>query len=138
VLPLAVDFLVIMGSACCVAARDKTLSQGAGGETLHRNVIHSPSWSCRWDSRGRVAGQIENPSDHVSHGNSRNYSMELKGSLGSERGNLSDVGSLMDNFGTPTSLKSPVHEGVDVNLMTPHSGKSFKCIVFLHQSNLDF
>ncbi|KAE8057162.1 hypothetical protein FH972_013874 [Carpinus fangiana] len=113
-----------MGSACCVAARDKTLSQGAVGETLHRNVIHSPSWSCRWDSRGRVAGEIENPSDHVSHGISGNYSMELKGSLGSERGNLSDVGSLMDNFGTPTSLKSPVHEGVDVNLMTPHSDLS--------------
>lgn len=55
--------------------------------------------------------------------------MELKGSLGSERGNLSDGASLMENFGTPTSLKSPLHEGVDVNLMTPRSGKSLECVV---------
>lgn len=111
-----------MGSACCVAARDKTIPQRAGGETLHRNAIPSPSWSFRWDSRGRVAG--ENLSYQVSDGISRNVSMELKGSLGSERGNLSDGGSPLENSGTPTSLKSPVHEGVDVNLMTPHSGKS--------------
>lgn len=113
-----------MGSVCCVAARDKTLPQGGGGETLHRNVVNSPSWSFRWDSRGRVAGEIENPSHHMLHGINRNYSMELKGSLGSERANLSDGGSLMDNFGTPTSLKSPAHEGVDMNMMTPHSDLS--------------
>ncbi|KAF5462062.1 hypothetical protein F2P56_018106 [Juglans regia] len=112
-----------MGSACCVAARDQTIPHRAGGEALHRNPIDSPSWSFRWD-RGHVAGKIENPSYQVSHGISRNVSMELKGSLGSERGNLSDGGSLMENFGTPTSLKSPVHEGVDVNLMTPHSDLS--------------
>ncbi|KAM3758536.1 hypothetical protein ACB098_01G052100 [Castanea mollissima] len=111
-----------MGSACCVAARDKTIPLRAGGESLHRNAIHSPSWSRRWDSRGRVAG--ENPSYQVSNGISQNVSMELKGSLGSERGNLSDGGSPLENSGTPASLKSPAHEGVDVNLMTPHSDLS--------------
>jgi len=117
-----------MGSACCVAARDKTIPLRAGGESVHRNAIHSPSWSRRWDSRGRVAG--ENLSYQVSSGISQNVSMELKGSLGSERGNLSDGGSPLENSATPTSLKSPAHEGVDVNLMTPHSGKSLQYIIY--------
>ncbi|KAF5455869.1 hypothetical protein F2P56_025401 [Juglans regia] len=113
-----------MGSACCVASRDKTVPHRAGGEGSHGNAIDSPSWSFRRDNRGCVAGKIENPLYQVSHGVSGNVSMELKRSLGSERGILSDGGSLMENFGTPTSLKSPAHEGADVNLMTPHSDLS--------------
>lgn len=117
-----------MGSACCVAAaRDQTIPHRAGGEALHRSSIDSPSLSFRWDRRC-VADKIENSSYQVSRGISRNVSMELKGSLSSERGNLSDGGSLMENFGTPTSLKSPAHEAADVNLMTPHSGKFLEWI----------
>lgn len=114
---------MIMGSACCVASRDKTIPHRAGGEGSHGNAIDLSSWSFRRDNRGCVAGKIENPSYQVSNGVSGNVSMELKGSLDSERGILSDGGSLMENFGTPNSLKSPAHEGADVNLMTPHSGK---------------
>lgn len=114
---------VVMGSVCCVAAKDHSLSSRTGGESLHRDVVCSPSWSFRWDSRGRVIGEIENPSYHMSHVVSRNVSMELKGSLSSERGNLSDGGSILDNSVTPISLKSPVDEALVANLMTPSSGK---------------
>jgi len=113
-----------MGSACCVAAaKDPNLPNRTGGETVRRDVVCSPSWSFQWDSRERVAGEIENPSYHTSHVDSRNVSMELKGSLSSERGNLSDGGSIMENSVTPISLKSPVDEALVANLMTPSSGK---------------
>jgi len=112
-----------MGSACCVAAKDPNLPNRTRGESLRRDVVYSPSWSFQWDSRERVTGEIENPSYHTSHLDSRNVSMELKGSLSSERGNLSDGGSIMENSVTPISLKSPVDEALVANLMTPSSGK---------------
>ena len=117
-----------MGSACCVAAKDRTLPNRTGGETLHRNVMCSPSWSFRRDNRRRVAGEIEEPSYQVSNEASRNVSMEIKGTLGSDRGNLSDQGSPLEieNYGTPTSQKSPVHEEMGGNMMTSPSGK-FTC-----------
>ncbi|KAK9270897.1 hypothetical protein L1049_026483 [Liquidambar formosana] len=110
-----------MGSACCVAARDRTLPNRTGGESLNRNAIYSPSWSFRWDSRGRVAGEIENSSYQLAHGIRRNVSMEMKGEIGLERSNFSDGGSPLENFGTPISQKSPVHEGIVVNSMTTPS-----------------
>ncbi|XVE94652.1 hypothetical protein REPUB_Repub02eG0027200 [Reevesia pubescens] len=112
-----------MGSACCVAARDRTLPNRTGGETLCRNVTCSPSWSFRRDNRRRVAGEIEEPSYHVSNGASRDVSMEIKRTLGSDRGNLSDQGSPLEieNYGTPASLKSPVHDGMGGDMMTPPS-----------------
>ncbi|KAH1212018.1 hypothetical protein GmHk_14G040316 [Glycine max] len=110
-----------MGSACCVAAKDPNLPNRTGGESLHRDVVCSPSGSFQWDSRGRFAGEIENPSYHTSHVDSRNVSMELKGSLSSERGNLSDGGSIVENSVTPIFLKSPVDEALVANLMTPTS-----------------
>ncbi|KAL2973833.1 hypothetical protein AAZX31_14G069600 [Glycine max] len=113
-----------MGSACCVAAKDPNLPNRTGGESLHRDVVCSPSGSFQWDSRGRFAGEIENPSYHTSHVDSRNVSMELKGSLSSERGNLSDGGSIVENSVTPIFLKSPVDEALVANLMTPTSDLS--------------
>lgn len=113
-----------MGSACCVPARERTYPNRTGGE-IRRNVIYSPSWSFRWDNnRGRVAGEVETPSYQVSCGISRNASMELKGPLGSERGNFSDMGSPLENFGSPTSQKSPVHGGTVTHLMTSPSDLS--------------
>ncbi|XP_027355475.1 uncharacterized protein LOC113865245 [Abrus precatorius] len=111
-----------MGSACCVAAKDHTIPNRAGGEGLHRNAVCSPSWSFRWDSWGRVAGEIEDPSSHASHRISRNVSMELK--LSSERGTLSDGGSTLENSVTPMSQKSPVREHLVTSLMTPSSDLS--------------
>lgn len=112
-----------MGSACCVAAKDHTLPNRTGGESLHRNAVYSPSWSFQWDRWGRVAGDIEDPSFHTSHRVSRNVSMELKGSLSSERGNLSNVGSTLENSVTPMSQKSPIHEQLIAIQLTPSSGK---------------
>ncbi|KAE9586156.1 hypothetical protein Lal_00009959 [Lupinus albus] len=108
-----------MGAACCVPIKDHNLPNRIGGESLHRDVVFSPSWSFRWDSQGHVAGEIENTPDHVSRVVRRNDSMELKGSLSSERGNLSDEGSTLENSVTPISLKSPADEALVANLMTP-------------------
>lgn len=107
-----------MGSVCCVARKDRTLTNGTSGEILHRNAIYSPSWSFRWDNRRRVAGEIENISYAPSHGISTNSSMEIKGELIFDRGNLSGRGSPLGNFGTPTSQKSPVHEGLGATTIT--------------------
>ncbi|KAK7310925.1 hypothetical protein RJT34_08726 [Clitoria ternatea] len=115
---------IIMGSACCVAAKDHTLPNRTGGQSLHRNAACSPSWSFRWDSWGRVAGEFEDPSFHTSHRVSRNVSMELKGSLGSERGCLSDGGSTAEISLTPIFHKSPVHEHLVTSQMTPSSDLS--------------
>ncbi|KAA8528678.1 hypothetical protein F0562_036033 [Nyssa sinensis] len=113
-----------MGSACCVAARDRTLPNRSGGENLHRNIMYSPSWSFRWDSRRRVAGKIENSSYRPSHEISRVSSMEMKGELSLDGGNFSGGGSPLENFGTPMSQKSPVHEGQGANAITPPSDLS--------------
>ncbi|KAL5072058.1 hypothetical protein RYX36_022945 [Vicia faba] len=111
-----------MGSTCCVAVKDRSNSTNRiERESLHRGVACSPSWSFRWDTRGRVAGEIQNPSYHSSHAVSRNVSMEFKGSLSSYRSNLSDGGSVLDNSATPVSLKSPVNEALAANIMTPSS-----------------
>ncbi|KAK7351717.1 hypothetical protein VNO77_11365 [Canavalia gladiata] len=115
---------VIMGSACCVAAKDHTLPNRTRGESLHRNAVCSPSWSFQWDSWGRVAGEIEDSSFRTTHRVSRNVSMELKGSLSSERGNLSDGGSTLENSVTPVSHKSPVREHLVTSQMTPSSDLS--------------
>ncbi|XP_058223508.1 uncharacterized protein LOC131333161 [Rhododendron vialii] len=113
-----------MGSACCVARKDTTVTSRTRGETLRRNAGYSPSWSFRWDNRRRVAGELENISE-TSLGISTNSSMEIKGELISDRGNFSGQGSPLGNFGTPTSQKStpmsqksPVHEGQGTNTVT--------------------
>ncbi|XP_020219545.1 uncharacterized protein LOC109802554 [Cajanus cajan] len=113
-----------MGSACCVAAKDHTIPRRTGGESIHRNGVCSPSWSFQWDSWGRVAGEIEDPSFHSSRRVSRNVSMELKGSLSSERGNLSDGGSTLDNSVSSMSQKSPVREHLVTSQMTLSSDLS--------------
>lgn len=112
-----------MGAACCVAARDKELPNRTGGENLHRNVRCSPTWSFRWENRRRVAGEIEDSPYQTSRGLSRDVSVEMKGTLGSDRGNLSGGLSPHESFGTPISLKSPGHEPMAANLIRHPSGK---------------
>ncbi|TQD72052.1 hypothetical protein C1H46_042410 [Malus baccata] len=105
----------IIGSVCCVPAKKRTHPNRTEGETLCRNAIRSPSWNFQWDNRQRVSSEIGTPYQ-VSRGISTNDSMELKGALSSERGNFSDLGSPLENFGTPISQKSPVHGGTGTNL----------------------
>lgn len=108
---------VIMGSACCVAARDGALPNRTRVETSHRNVICSPSWSFMRDNHRRVAGEVEESPYQVSRGVNRNLGREMKGPFDSERGNHSDGGS-HEIVGTPSSLKSPIHEEMGASLMT--------------------
>ncbi|XP_061972694.1 uncharacterized protein LOC133694991 [Populus nigra] len=115
-----------MGAACCVAARDNDFPTGTGCRALHGNAGCSPTLSFHWDNRRRVAGEIEDSSYQMSRGVSRDVSVEMKGTLGSDRGNLSDGLSPLESLGTPISLKSPVHEGMGVNLTTQPSDLSME------------
>ncbi|EOA18478.1 hypothetical protein CARUB_v10007036mg [Capsella rubella] len=96
-----------MGNACCVAARDKmVVPNSSAGENLQRtNVRHSPSWSFRWDSRGRVAGE-ETSLSWLSDGISRNDGSELK----FESAFVSTEGSPSDSFQTQSLQKSPASD----------------------------
>jgi hypothetical protein len=116
---------VIMGSVCCVAAKDQTIPNRTGSESFHRNPVCSPSLSFQWDRWSRVASEIDDLSFRTPHRVSRSASMELKGSLSSDRGNLSDVGSTMENSVTPMSQKSPIHEQLSASRMNISSGKCY-------------
>lgn len=106
-----------MGAACCVASREKTITNASNSDVLHRNIRHSPSWSFRWDHRGRVAGE-ETSMSWFSDAVSRN--------AGSEETKLdsayaSEEGSPLDNFRRrASSQKSEVASG---HVRTPASGK---------------
>ncbi|KAK8571267.1 hypothetical protein V6N13_103396 [Hibiscus sabdariffa] len=120
-----------MGSACCVAARERTLPNRTGGETLHRNLTCSPSWSFRWDNQRCMADEIEEPSYQMSNRVSRNVSMERRGTLGSGRRKISNQRSALEreNYETPTSQKSPIHEVTGRNMMIPSSEGSNGLII---------
>ncbi|KAF8377906.1 hypothetical protein HHK36_031294 [Tetracentron sinense] len=117
-----------MGSACCVAAKDRTLPNRLNNETFHRNIRYSPSWSFQWDNRGRVAGEVENPTIEFAHGINRNVGLEIKRGIDIETGNVSEGGSPLENFRTPTSQKSPIHERTAGNLITPASDLSMESL----------
>lgn len=102
-----------MGAACCTAARDKDVSSRIVSDTFHRNARCSPTWSFHWENRRRVAGETDDPYQ-IPCALSSDISLEMKGALGSERGNLSDGLSLRDSFGTPISVKSPSHEAMSL------------------------
>ncbi|EOX97940.1 RING/U-box superfamily protein isoform 3 [Theobroma cacao] len=105
-----------MGAACCVAARDKTIVNGSGSEALHRNIRYSPTWSFRWDNRGRVAGEdtsISWFSDVIS----RNDGSEIK----YESACASEDGSPSESFQSRIWKKSPISEGTSGLVRTPAS-----------------
>ncbi|XP_021892335.1 uncharacterized protein LOC110810448 [Carica papaya] len=108
-----------MGSACCVASRDKTIQNGPGSEIFHRNVRYSPSWSFRWENRGRVAGE-EVSLSWLSDGISRNDGSDIKyeSAFGSEEGSPSE------SFRTRRWQKSPLSEETAGLARTPASDQS--------------
>ncbi|XP_019057437.1 PREDICTED: uncharacterized protein LOC104807750 [Tarenaya hassleriana] len=93
-----------MGSACCVAARDKmVVPNRSDGESLQiNNGRYSPTWSFRWDNRGRVAGE-ETSLSWLSDGLSRNDGSDVK----FESAFVSSEGSPLDSFRAQTWQKSP-------------------------------
>ncbi|GER42274.1 RING/U-box superfamily protein [Striga asiatica] len=99
-----------MGAACCVAANGKTVTNRSPGENLQRHVHHSPSWSFRWDNRGRVAGEETHSNwagDEVC-GNSR---IGAKFGATVEAAFASEEGSPFDGTRSNTWRKSPLSEG---------------------------
>ncbi|KAL6514551.1 hypothetical protein OROGR_020130 [Orobanche gracilis] len=69
-----------MGAACCVAAKDRTILSVSHGETTQRPVRHSPSWSFRWDNRGRVVGE-ETTATWLRDGGGGHDEVEVKSGL---------------------------------------------------------
>lgn len=108
-----------MGSACCVAARDKTITNRANSENLHRNIRYSPTWSFRWDNRVGVAGEDTSVS-WLSDGVSRNDGSEVK----FESACVSEEGSPLEHFRRHTTQKSLVSEGTAGSVRTPASDQS--------------
>ncbi|KAL3538995.1 hypothetical protein ACH5RR_002361 [Cinchona calisaya] len=98
-----------MGSACCVAARDSTVTNGPTSEIMHRNIRHSPSWSFRWDNRVRVVGE-ETSVNWISDGASHNNQLDIKSGPDIETAYVSEEGSPLDSFRSLVWQKSPVSE----------------------------
>ncbi|KAL4317873.1 hypothetical protein GQ457_18G017220 [Hibiscus cannabinus] len=108
-----------MGATCCVAARDKTIVNGSGSEVLHRNIRYSPTWSFRWDNRGRVAGEDTSIS-WFSDAVSRNDGSEIK----YESACASEDGISSESFQSRVWQKSPTSEGTAGQVRTHASDQS--------------
>ncbi|XP_051147256.1 uncharacterized protein LOC127262565 [Andrographis paniculata] len=107
-----------MGAACCVAAKDRTITSGSPGEILQRHTRYSPSWSFRWDNRGRVAGE-DAPASWLNDGGYRVDHVEFKsGACASEEG------SPLDSFRSLTWQKSPFSERNAGILRLPSSDRA--------------
>lgn len=95
-----------MGAACCVASRDKTVQSGSTSGSLHRNVRCSPTWSFRWDHRGRVAGEDTSVNWFSDVVINRNDGSENK----NESAYVSEDGSPLQNYQLKRCQKSPISE----------------------------
>ncbi|XP_061362993.1 uncharacterized protein LOC133306674 [Gastrolobium bilobum] len=108
-----------MGAACCVAAKDKTIQNGSTSDILHRNIRCSPTWSFRWDHRGRVAGE-DTSINWFSDGISRNDGSENK----NESAYVSEDGSPLQNYQQNRYQKSPISEGTAAHMRNSPSDQS--------------
>lgn len=96
-----------MGSACCVAARDRTITDRSGSDVqvVTRNDRYSPSWSFRWDNRGRVAGE-ESSMNCFSDGVITNDRLDNKSHTTVETAYATEEGSPLDSSRSLTWQKS--------------------------------
>lgn len=102
-----------MGSACCVAARDRTITNGSSSDVMPRNVRYSPSWSVRWDNRRRVAGE-ETSMNWSSDGVGTNDRLDNKSQTTVGTAYASEEGSPLESFRNLTWQKSSPSEGYTV------------------------
>lgn len=109
-----------MGAACCVAAKDRTITSRSGSEGIQRNVRYSPSWSFRWDNRRRVAGE-EMSLNSLSDGVNRNDGFDIKSRTTVGSAYVSEEGSPLDSFRSYAWQKSPIREGDTGLLCVPQS-----------------
>ncbi|KAH6767193.1 hypothetical protein C2S52_018176 [Perilla frutescens var. hirtella] len=98
-----------MGAACCVSAKDRTIVHAPSGGALQRHVRYSPSWSVRWDNRGRVAGE-DTHANWLHDRGVRNDQVEVKSGTTIGTAFASEEGSSLDNLRS-RSQKSPVSNG---------------------------
>nr|XP_043626704.1 uncharacterized protein LOC122598169 [Erigeron canadensis] len=108
-----------MGSACCVAARDRTITNGFTSDAVPRNIRYSPSWGVRWDNRRRVAGE-EASMNWLSDGVGTNDRLDNKSQTTVGTAYASEEGSPLESFRNLTWQKSSPSEGYTV----PHSDQS--------------
>ncbi|XP_076923729.1 uncharacterized protein LOC143585949 [Bidens hawaiensis] len=102
-----------MGSACCVAARDRTITNGSNGDIMPRNIRYSPSWSVRWENRRRVAGE-EASINWYSDGAVTNDRLDNKSQTTVGTAYASEEGSPLESFRNLTWQKSSPSEGFAV------------------------
>ena len=115
-----------MGSVCCVAAKDRTVTNGSTSEIMHRNIRHSPSWSFRWDNRVRVVGE-ETSVNWISDGVTRNDPPDVKSGPTIETTHASEEGSPLDSFQSLVWQKSPVSDVNNGATRLTTSGTSLCC-----------
>lgn len=127
-----------MGSACCVAAREKPVQSRPSNDTFHRNIRCSPTWSFRWENRGRVAGE-ETSLSWSSAGVPRSEGfIRYHSASGSEEGSpsesfqrqtwkksISQEGSPLEDIQSHTWQKTSVSSGTTGLVGTPTSGIMF-------------
>ncbi|KAL1351653.1 hypothetical protein HN51_015543 [Arachis hypogaea] len=113
-----------MGSACCVAAKGRSVPERTGEKGLHRAGYSPKCGSGLNGNHVPITRENENPTCQNSHLTSRNVSMEFKGPLSSERGHSSDGGSTLENSATPISQKSPFDDTFVPNLIATPSDLS--------------
>lgn len=111
-----------MGSACCVTAREP-ITKGSPSEALQRHARRSPSWSFRWDNRGRVAGE-EPSEDWVHDGGGGSHPLDAKSGATVEIASASEGGIQLDSSQSLVWQKSPVLEENTGILRHPSSGNS--------------
>ncbi|CAA2964130.1 Zinc finger, RING FYVE PHD-type [Olea europaea subsp. europaea] len=111
-----------MGSACCVAAREP-ITKGSPSEALQRHARRSPSWSFRWDNRGRVAGE-EPSEDWVHDGGGGSHPLDAKSGATVEIASASEGGIQLDSSQSLVWQKSPVLEENTGILRHPSSDPS--------------
>ncbi|KAK7317328.1 hypothetical protein RJT34_01461 [Clitoria ternatea] len=118
-----------MGAVCCVAAKDKTIQSRSTSESLHRNIRSSPTWSFRWDHRGRVAGE-DTSINWFSNSISRNDGLENK----IESSYVSEDGSPLQTYQRNRWQKSPISEGTAGNVINSSSDQSISRNVSMNVS----
>ncbi|KAK1414440.1 hypothetical protein QVD17_30184 [Tagetes erecta] len=108
-----------MGSACCVAARDRTITNGSSRSGMPRTIRYSPSWSVSWDNRRRVAGE-EASINWVSDDYGTNDRLDDKSQTTAGTAYASEEGSPLESIRNLTWQKSSPSEGS----MVPQSDQS--------------
>ncbi|XP_024966597.1 uncharacterized protein LOC112506642 isoform X1 [Cynara cardunculus var. scolymus] len=112
-----------MGSACCVAARDRTITDQSVSDVMPRNDRYSPSWSFRWDNRGRVAGE-ESSMNCFPDGAGVNDRLDNKSHTTVETAYATEQGSPLDSSRSLAWQKSPPSEENGVPQSDPSNSKN--------------